>query len=241
MPGAVVTQSAPTRTMQGIAVPSESVNPPLFFELTRRHQTPEKTSPTAAAASLRWSSCARPTFSPLITLRFVGSLVVTGGTTNSDRRVAAGHRRRPVHRERSEQPDQHRHRSGAAAAPPRPRLHDANSDQNDRASRRPSAASPARRARSPTPTSRGASGRRRPDRRRHLPVDLTFPIPVAEDERDLLGAIFLQTSTSDLTLSIDETPLNQLFAGGTATRRAHRHVAGRRPSSASRSARTGRS
>jgi hypothetical protein len=42
-------------------------------------------------------------------------------------------------------------------------------------------------------------------------VDLTFAIPVSEDEKDLVGAIFLQTSTSDLTLSIDETPLGQLF------------------------------
>jgi hypothetical protein len=42
-------------------------------------------------------------------------------------------------------------------------------------------------------------------------VDLTFTLPVSEDERDLIGAIFLQTSTSDLTLSIDETPIGQLF------------------------------
>jgi hypothetical protein len=48
-------------------------------------------------------------------------------------------------------------------------------------------------------------------------VDLTFPIPIAEDNRALLGAIFLQTSTSDLTLTIDEALLSDLFVASGAT------------------------
>ncbi len=42
-------------------------------------------------------------------------------------------------------------------------------------------------------------------------VELEWHVPVAEDEVDLAGAIFLQTSTSDLTLTMDFLPINQLF------------------------------
>ncbi len=49
--------------------------------------------------------------------------------------------------------------------------------------------------------------------------ELEWDIPIAEDEHDLAGAIFLQTSSSDLTLTVDFLPTSQLFvgaAGGTA-------------------------
>jgi hypothetical protein len=48
--------------------------------------------------------------------------------------------------------------------------------------------------------------------------ELEWEVPVAEDEHDLAGAIFLQTSTSDLTLTVDFLPVSQLFvAAGNAT------------------------
>jgi len=43
------------------------------------------------------------------------------------------------------------------------------------------------------------------------PVELELWVPVAEDEKDLAGAIFLATSTSDLTLQIDYEALANLF------------------------------
>lgn len=50
------------------------------------------------------------------------------------------------------------------------------------------------------------------------PVDLEWIVPVAEDEVDLVGAIFLATSTADLTLTMDYLPLSALFTlTGTAT------------------------
>jgi hypothetical protein len=42
-------------------------------------------------------------------------------------------------------------------------------------------------------------------------VDLEWHVPVAEDMIDLAGAIFLQTSTADLTLALDYAPLTDLF------------------------------
>lgn len=48
--------------------------------------------------------------------------------------------------------------------------------------------------------------------------ELEWDIPIAEDEYDLAGAIFLQTSSSDLTLTVDFLPVSQLFVTtGTAT------------------------
>ena len=49
-------------------------------------------------------------------------------------------------------------------------------------------------------------------------VDLTYTIPIAFDQVNLLGAIFAQTSSTDLALYIDWAPLNDLFTlTGTAT------------------------
>jgi len=42
-------------------------------------------------------------------------------------------------------------------------------------------------------------------------VELTWRIPVSEDEKDLSGAIFAQTTAMDLTVSLDWNPLNVLF------------------------------
>jgi hypothetical protein len=50
------------------------------------------------------------------------------------------------------------------------------------------------------------------------PVDVLVTIPVAEDPFDLTGAIFLQTSTADLTLTINWAQIAELFTlAGNAT------------------------
>lgn len=49
-------------------------------------------------------------------------------------------------------------------------------------------------------------------------VDITWHVPVAEDETKLVGASFLATSSADLTLNIDFAPITDLFtATGGAT------------------------
>jgi hypothetical protein len=50
------------------------------------------------------------------------------------------------------------------------------------------------------------------------PVELQWNIDIAEDERDLVGAIFAQTSTMDITLAVDYAAATDLFVlTGTAT------------------------
>lgn len=49
-------------------------------------------------------------------------------------------------------------------------------------------------------------------------VELHYHVPVAEDEHDLAGAIFLATSSSDLTLQLDFAPIGELvLTTGNAT------------------------
>src|SRR5690242_21565560 len=83
MAGAVVTQSAPTRTMQGIAVPSESVNPDLFFQLTRRHRTPEGNKTYGGGGVTQTYELRKADILGSLSLRFVGSLVITGAGASS--------------------------------------------------------------------------------------------------------------------------------------------------------------
>jgi hypothetical protein len=50
------------------------------------------------------------------------------------------------------------------------------------------------------------------------PIELTWDIDIAEDERDLAGAIFAQTSTMDITLAVDyESAANLFVLTGAAT------------------------
>jgi hypothetical protein len=45
----------------------------------------------------------------------------------------------------------------------------------------------------------------------NVPVDLVLTIPVAEDQHDLSGAIFLQSSSAELTVEIEWAALSDLF------------------------------
>lgn len=217
----VATQSpAATRTLQGIAVPEEAVNPDLFFQLTRRHQTLEKSVSYGGGGVTQTIELRKADILSTIMLRFVGSVTVTGGTTNTTAawplgiagvRFTANGQSNLINTGPATA-------AGGGLQHLRARDFMKRSDLNDRgvvqtiggASKSQGTLSLAHEAWGlPSGGTGVAAGT--------YQVDLTFSIPIAEDERELIGAIFLQTSTSDLTLSIDETPLTQLFTGGTAT------------------------
>lgn len=211
MPGAVVTQSAPTRTMQGIAVPSESVNPDLFFELTRRHRTPEKNVSYQGGGATSVVELRKADILGSLSLRFIGTLTVTPGTgtvasTSMWPLGIAGVRFTANGQSNLINTGQRglRHL--------RVRDFMRNSDMSDRGvSQTFAGVAKTQGTLSYAHESWGVGVNTSALAGGSYPVELTFPIPVAEDERALLGAIFLQTSTSDLTLSIDEAPLTDLF------------------------------
>lgn len=217
MPGAVVTQSAPTRTMQGIAVPAESVNPDLFFELTRRHRTPEKNLSYGGGGTTQVVELRKADILGSLSLRFVGSLVIAGAVaaTASTAQWPLG-----IAGVRFTANGQSNLINTGQRGLKHLRARDLmrNSDQTDRGiSQVFGGAAKTQGTMAYAHESWGVGSNTTGLANGTYPIDLTFPIPIAEDERALLGAIFLQTSTSDLTLSIDEAPLTDLFAANGAT------------------------
>ena len=210
--GATVVQSAPTRTMQGIAVPAESVNPDAFFELTRRHRTPEKNVAYGGGGTTQIIELRKADILSSLSLRFVGSLVVTPGTGTvaSTAQWPLG-----IAGVRFTANGQSNLINTGQRGLKHLRARDLmrNSDLNDRGITQTFAGvARSQGTMSYAHESWGVGSNTSAIGAGTYNVDLTFPIPVAEDEKLLLGAIFLQTSTSDLTLSIDEAPLTDLFA-----------------------------
>lgn len=217
---ATTSTSAPHRTMQGIAVPAESVNPEEFFAKTRRHISSERNESYGGGGTTRVIELRKADILSTITLRFVGTLTVTGGTTNSTAawplgiagvRFTANGQSNLINTGQASA-------SGGGLEHLRVRDYMKHSDLTDRGVEATIAGQTRRNGTLKLASEEwGVGSQTSGIAAGTYPVDLTFSVPISEDERDLVGAIFLQTSTSDLTLAIDETPLSQLFTGGTAT------------------------
>jgi hypothetical protein len=207
--------SAPTRYMQGIAVPAESVNPTEFFARTRRHLSNETSRSYGGGGGTTIVELRKADILSSIQLRFVGQVTVTGGTTNSTAAWPLG-----IAGVRFTANGQSNLINTGAAGLVHLRARDLmkNSDLTDRGVEQTIAGVLRRQGTMALASENWGIGSQTTGiTAGTYSVDLTFNVPVSEDERDLVGAIFLQTATSDLTLSIDETPVNQLFNGGTAT------------------------
>lgn len=220
MPAVATQQSGATRTLQGIAVPEEAVNPDLFFQLTRRHQTLERSVAYGGGGVTVPIELRKADILSTILLRFVGQVVVTGGTTNATAawplgiagvRFTANGQSNLINTGPTTA-------AGGGLQHLRVRDFMKRSDLNDRGvSQSINGVTKTQGTLGYAHESWGVGTGQTAIAAGTYTVDLSFPIPVAEDERELIGAIFLQTSTSDLVLYIDETPVSQLFTGGTAT------------------------
>ena len=73
------TQTAPVRTMQGIAVPASSVRPAEFFAKTRRHISAEKTFAFTGSQAQETVELRKADILSTILIRFVGTLTVVNG------------------------------------------------------------------------------------------------------------------------------------------------------------------
>lgn len=217
---AVAQQSNATRYMQGIAVPAESVNPELFFARTRRHISPEKSVTYGGGGTTQVIELRKADILSSIKVRFVGTLVVAGGTVNSTAawplgiagvRFTANGQSNLINTGQASA-------AGGGLQHLRAREFMKNSDLTDRGvSQLIAGATRTQGTLALASESWGVGSSTTGIAAGTYNVDLTFDVPVSEDERDLLGAIFLQTATADLTLTIDETPLGQLFVAGTGT------------------------
>lgn len=207
--------SAPQRYMQGIAVPASSVRPQEFFARTRRHIGIEKSltysGQTQDTVELRKSDILAG-----ILIRFVGQVVValpTGTCATSARwpydflkqvRFTANGASNIINcsglklkareiMKKSDLTDRGVSQTFGGSARTQGTLAQASEAWGVGAS-----------------TTGIAAGT--------YAIELEWFVPVAEDEVDLAGAIFLATSSSDLTLTLDYAPLSELFTlTGTAT------------------------
>jgi hypothetical protein len=207
-------RNAPTKYMQGIAVPAESVQPKLFQKLTRRHIQIERQAAYSGQPSETFELRKSDVLSK-ITVRAFGQIVITPGAG-----AVASTARWPYDfisvRFTANGASNIINCSGAKL---KMRELMKKGDLTDRGVTQTiggvarnqgtmARASEAWGVGSATSAIAGGT----------YDFELEWDIPIAEDEYDLAGAIFLQTSSSDLTLTVDFLPLAQLFvATGGAT------------------------
>lgn len=210
MPSAAPSRSA-VRTLQGIEVPAESVNPGAFFALTRRH-TQAESSRTYAGLGLPDSfELKKSDILAGIHIHFSGTLTVTlgGGTCATTLRwpydlikavrfTANGQsnlinvsglklKAREVMRN-TEFTDRGVSQSVSGSTVTQGTLSEASESWGVGSGQTGIAGAPT-----------------------NYTVELYWFVPIAEDPKDLAGAIFAQTSSMDLTLNIDWAPSTDLF------------------------------
>lgn len=210
MPATTTRQTTAQRTMQGIAVPAESVRPQEFFAKTRRRIRTEETFNYAHGDAFHTVTLKRSDILAGIWVRFVGSLVVTPGTG-----TAATTRQWPYNLINR----------AAFTANGASSLIDCNglflkardiqkhSDLTDRGvTRKIGATNVDQGTLSQASENWGVGSGETAIAAGTYPVELEWYLPVAEDERELLGAVFLQTSSTSLDLQLRFPSPTQLFA-----------------------------
>lgn len=198
-------------TFQGIAVPAEAVNPAAFFANTRRKRDVEKATTFAGLGSTDSVEIRKSDILSGIRLRFVGTVTVTGTTVKPTMRwpqdlLARGRftangqsnlinvsgaklKAREMMRQHATDRGVARTVSGSSVTQ--------------------GTLSKASESWGVNPDTVAAAG--------SYDVDIDWLFPIAEDERDLAGAIFAQTSTQDLVLNLDWNDPGTLFTGTDAS------------------------
>lgn len=205
--------AAPPQVMQGIEVPASSVNPQAFFRATRRLRFPMKGGSFAGMGLTDNVNLLQTGIISQLWIRFVGSLVVTPGTG-----AVATTSRWPYDLVRACRVSANAQSNLINCSGAKLKVRDimGRGDLTDRGvSRGIGGASPgtARTDGSLSLASESwgvgqnvsaiASGT--------YAVDLLIPVPLAFDQINLMGAIFAQTSATDLNLSVDWAPSGDLF------------------------------
>lgn len=209
-----MTPPVPTQVMQGIEVPASSINPEEFFKLTRRLRILEKN--IAAFAGLGSTDTIPVLQTGIISgilVQFQGSLVVTPGTG-----TVASTGRWPYDMPRAVRMSANGQSNliNCHGAFLKAREIMARGDLTDRGVvRGVGGASPGTQVNQGTMSlnteSWGIGQNVSAIAGGTYPVNLEWYIPVAFDDLTLVGAIFAQTSATDLNVAIDWAPQSDLF------------------------------
>lgn len=214
-------QAAPTQSLQGIEVPASSVDPRAFFAATRRLTIPQKTFSYAGLGSTDTISMLQTGILSQLTIHAYGTLTVALPTG-----TCASTARWPYDLLRAVRFSANGQSNLINVPGSFLKLRDiqARGDLSDRGVANgfggSGAAGTARTqgTLSLAGESWGVASNASAIPAAAYPVDLNWVVPVAFDQVNLLGAIFAQTSSTDLVLYLDWAPVTDLFVlTGTAT------------------------
>ncbi len=215
MVAATATQQSPNVALQGILVPQSSINPQQFFERTRRLRTRQDSFAISSFGGTYNKSLLQTGIISGLWLKFAGTVTVTlaAGTCASTMRWPYG----LVKNARfSANGQSNLINTGGWSLKAREMMQ--RGDLNDRGvSRGIGGASPG------TATTQGTLSLNNESwgigqnvtaiagAPTAYPVKLAWFLPVAMDKVTLTGAIFAQTSSTDLSLNVDFAPTTELF------------------------------
>lgn len=198
------------RYMQGIAVPEASVRPPEFFARTRRQITTEKSTAWAGFGQQDYAEIRKAGVISALIVKFSGSLVITGTGVSSTykwpydliqaARFTANGQSNIIN---------------ASGLKLKAREIMSNDRVQDRGVQQTVSGATVDQGTLSTAAESWGVGSSSALTAGTYDVELVWMVPVAEDEKLLHGAIFAQTSTTDLNLILQYEQIANLFTGYT--------------------------
>lgn len=201
--------NAATRYMQGIAVPASSVNPQEFFARTRRRSQLEASKTYAGLGGQDTFELKKVDILAGLYLRFVGSVESVPGAG-----TVATTARWPYDLVRTVRFTANGQSNIINVSGAKLKARDVmkQSDLTDRGIVQSIGDTDVSHGTlSQASESWGVGSRETEIDSGEYDVDLSWFLPVAEDQQDLMGAIFAATSSTDLTVTIDWATKNELF------------------------------
>jgi len=221
---AVAQPKVQSLSMQGIAIPAAVVDKQAFMRRTRRRTQLEKSIPVTIQPAASGASNTRDTITLRrsdilgeVTLRLVGTLTVTPGTGSVASTAAWPY---GVFRNIGFNANGSSSLISARAWTLKARELAKDEGLSDNGVTQTVAGSPKSNGTLSLPTESWGVGQNTSGLTTGGTVELVVPIPVAEDQFDLSGAIFLQTSSAELSVVVDWAAITDVFAftgNGTAS------------------------
>jgi hypothetical protein len=197
-------------TFQGIPVASEGVNPTAFFALTRRKREPEAARAYAGLGLVDNVTIRKSDILSGIRVRFTGSIVVTPGTGTVATTAAFPY---GLLKNVKLTANGQSNLIDCSGIHLKFREFAANPELTDRGvSRSVSGTTVTQGTLSKNSENWGLGQLATAIGAGTYPIEIDFVVPVAEDDRDLSGAVFCQTSSMDITLQLQWANLTDLFA-----------------------------
>lgn len=196
-------------TLQGQTVPAEAINPDVFFNATRRKRNQEYKSAYNGLGGGDVIELRKSDILSDIFVRFSGALTVVHGTGNVNATLRWPYDLVRAFRFTAQGVSNLHNYSGLKA---KAREMMKNPDATDRGVSQPVGSGTAVQGTLALASeSWGVGPGQTAIASGTYNVELEWRIAVAEDDKDLAGAIFMQTSASDMTLNIDYATAAQLF------------------------------